>query len=748
MPKINVFTDEENKAIEKEYRSIIRILKPRLISGEEKRIRLAFEMANDAHMGMRRKSGEPYIFHPIAVARICAEEIGLGATAVICGFLHDTVEDTEITLADIENSFDKNISKIIAGLTKISVEFDVNSSEQAENFRKLILTLTDDIRVILVKLADRLHNMRTMSEMPRHKQLRTASETSFLYAPIAHRMGLNIVKTELEDLALKYLEPEMYQFIKAKLNETKRSRTKYINNFIRPIKMVLDALELDYEIYGRPKSIHSIWNKMKNKQVSFEEVYDLFAIRIILNSSLLKEKSDCWTVYSIITDSYKPNPNRLRDWISNPKSNGYEALHTTVMGPGGRYVEVQIRSKRMHEVAEKGVAAHWKYKGEDDDSPQEKENIGLDNWLKSVHSLLENADQNSLEMVNDFKMDLFNDEIFVFTPKGDLKRLNQGATILDFAYEIHSAIGNQCMGAKVNHKLVPLSFVLNTGDQIEILTSKKQKPSEDWLKFVVTSKAKSAIKKAVKESYRQIAEEGKVILDRKLKSLKVNHSEENLWTLATFFKVDSPLDVYHLIASDKSLVLRLKELDINAGIFTLEKSKDFKKQDFKEYREYKPIPKNAELILMGEDANFMEYSFATCCNPIPGDDVFGFISIGEGIKVHRTNCPNAVNMMSKYSYRIVKARWNTGTNKSFLTGIVLEGIDNVGVVSQVSAIITKNLEINMQSIAFVSKDGIYEGKINLYVTNQEELQLLMNELKALEGVVSVRRFEINELDAM
>ena len=748
MPKINVFTDEENKAIEKEYRAIIRILKPRLISGEEKRIRLAFEMANDAHMGMRRKSGEPYIFHPIAVARICAEEIGLGATAVICGFLHDTVEDTEITLADIENSFDKNISKIIAGLTKISVEFDVNSSEQAENFRKLILTLTDDIRVILVKLADRLHNMRTMSEMPRHKQLRTASETSFLYAPIAHRMGLNIVKTELEDLALKYLEPEMYQFIKAKLNETKRSRTKYINNFIRPIKMVLDALELDYEIYGRPKSIHSIWNKMKNKQVSFEEVYDLFAIRIILNSSLLKEKSDCWTVYSIITDSYKPNPNRLRDWISNPKSNGYEALHTTVMGPGGRYVEVQIRSKRMHEVAEKGVAAHWKYKGEDDDSPQEKENIGLDNWLKSVHSLLENADQNSLEMVNDFKMDLFNDEIFVFTPKGDLKRLNQGATILDFAYEIHSAIGNQCMGAKVNHKLVPLSFVLNTGDQIEILTSKKQKPSEDWLKFVVTSKAKSAIKKAVKESYRQIAEEGKIILDRKLKSLKVNHSEENLWTLATFFKVDSPLDVYHLIASDKSLVLRLKELDINAGIFTLEKSKDFKKQDFKEYREYKPIPKNAELILMGEDANFMEYSFATCCNPIPGDDVFGFISIGEGIKVHRTNCPNAVNMMSKYSYRIVKARWNTGTNKSFLTGIVLEGIDNVGVVSQVSAIITKNLEINMQSIAFVSKDGIYEGKINLYVTNQEELQLLMNELKALEGVVSVRRFEINELDAM
>ena len=741
MPKTNVFTDEENKAIEKEYRAVLRILKPRLDKGDEKRVRMAFEMANDAHMGMRRKSGEPYIFHPIAVARIAAEEIGLGATAVICSFLHDTVEDTELTLTDIENSFDKNISKIIAGLTKISAGFDVNSSEQAENFRKLILTLTDDIRVILVKLADRLHNMRTMSEMPRHKQLRTASETSFLYAPIAHRMGLNIVKTELEDLSMKYLEPEMYQHIKEKLNETKRSRGKFINNFIKPIKLVLDALNLDYEIYGRPKSIHSIWNKMKKKQVSFEEVYDLFAIRVILNSSYLKEKSDCWTVYSIITDSYKPNPLRLRDWVSNPKSNGYEALHTTVMGPNGKWVEVQIRSKRMHEVAEKGVAAHWKYKeGEGENA---KENLGLDNWLKNVQSLLDNSDQNSMEMVNDFKMDLFNDEIFVFTPKGELRRLKQGSTILDFAYEIHSAIGNQCMGAKVNHKLVPLSHVLTTGDQIEIITSKKQKPSEDWLKFAVSSKAKNAIKKSTKDEYRLIAEEGKAILARKLKSLKANHNEENLWILASFFKVESPLDVYYLMAKDKSKVLEIKKMELINGVFSLEKAKEVKKPEIKPFKE---LAKNAELLIMGEDASTMEYSFAQCCNPIPGDDVFGFITINEGIKIHRTTCPNAVNMMSKYSYRIVKTRWNNKESKSFLTGIVLEGIDNVGVVSQVSAIITKNLEINMQSISFASKDGIYEGKIMLYVTNQAELQILMDELKALDGVVRVYRREVSETE--
>lgn len=741
--KENVYTEEENKEMEKQYRAIIRVLNPRLLNGDKERIRTAFDLANNAHMGMRRKSGEPYIFHPIEVARICCEEIGLGSTSVICAFLHDTVEDTEVTLEDIENIFDKDIANIIGGLTKISTEFDVNSSAQAENFRKLILTLTDDIRVILVKLADRLHNMRTMNSMPRHKQLRTASETSFLYAPIAHRMGLNIVKTELEDLSMKYLEPEMYQHIKEKLNQTKRARTRYINNFIQPIKMVLTALNLDFEIDGRSKSIHSIWNKMKSKKVSFEEVFDLFAIRIILNSSALKEKSDCWNVYSIITDTYKPNPKRLRDWISNPKANGYEALHTTVMGPKGKWVEVQIRSKNMHEIAEKGVAAHWKYK-----EGKDAANTGLDNWLKNVQSILDDSDKNTMEMVNDFKMDLFNDEIFVFTPKGDLKRLKKGGTILDFAYEIHSDIGDQCMGAKVNHKLVPLSYVLQTGDQIAILTSKKQKPKEDWLKFVVSSKAKGAIKRAIKEEYRKIAQEGKIIAERKFKQLKITLNEENLWILADFYKVSSPLDVYHLFATNKAKIQEIKALKNTNGVLSLVKEAEEKeavqiKTPLK-FKEIKAIPKNAELLIMGEDASVMEYSFANCCNPIPGDDIFGFISIAGGIKIHRTNCPNAVNMMSKYSYRIVKTRWHTKHTTSFLTGVIIEGIDNIGVVSQVSNLIASHLELNMQSISFNSNDGVYEGKIMIYVSDQEQLDTLMNQIKALEGVVSVSRFSVED----
>lgn len=741
--KENVYTEEENKEMEKQYRAILRVLKPRLLRGDKQRIRRAFDMANNAHMGMRRKSGEPYVFHPIEVARICCEEIGLGTTSVICAFLHDTVEDTEVTLEDIENVFNKDIANIIAGLTKISTEFDVNSSAQAENFRKLILTLTDDIRVILVKLADRLHNMRTMKSMPRHKQLRTASETSFLYAPIAHRMGLNIVKTELEDLSMKYLEPEMYQHIKDKLNQTKRVRTKYINNFIQPIEMVLGALNLDFEIYGRSKSIYSIWNKMKTKKVSFEEVFDLFAIRIILTSSLLKEKSDCWNVYSIITDTYKPNPKRLRDWISNPKVNGYEALHTTVMGPKGKWVEVQIRSKSMHEIAEKGVAAHWKYKEGKDTTAS-----GLDNWLENVQSILADSDQNTMEMVNDFKMDLFNDEIFVFTPKGDLKRLKKGGTILDFAYEIHSDIGDKCMGAKVNHKLVPLSYVLQTGDQIEILTSKKQKPKEDWLKFVVSSKAKGAIKRAVKEEYRKIATEGKALAERKFKQLKITHNEENLWTLADFYKVASPLDVYYLLAVNKAKIMDIKTLTNFNGILSFSKEVEEKeivttKAPLK-VKDLKAIPKNAELLIMGENASVMEYSFANCCNPIPGDDIFGFIAINGGIKIHRTNCPNAINMMSKYSYRIVKTKWHSKHTTSFLTGLIIEGIDNIGVISQVSNLIAGHLELNMQSISFDSNDGIYEGKIMIYVSDQHQLDTLMSEIKALEGVVSVNRFSVED----
>ena len=734
-------TEEEKKEILKEYKNLLANAQDKLQKGDIERIRQAFEMAIEYHAGMRRKSGEPYIYHPIAVARIVSEEIGLGTTSIICALLHDTVEDTELSLEDVENAFDKQTAKIINGLTKISGVFDLNSSIQAENFRKLLLTLTDDIRVILIKLADRLHNMRTLSSMSRDKQLKIASETDFLYAPIAHRMGLYKVKSELEDLSMKYREPDMYKFIANKLNETKRSRARFINNFIHPLKELFDEKKMDLDIYGRPKSIHSIWNKMKKQGVSFEEVYDLFAIRIIVNSTEKSEKSDCWNVYSVISDLYRPNPNRLRDWISNPKSNGYEALHTTVVGPKGKWVEVQIRSKRMHEIAEKGVAAHWKYKEGGDSGASDD---GIDQWLASIQSLLNDKEQNALEMVNNFKMNLFSSEVFVFTPKGDLKRLRRDATALDFAYDVHSDIGNKCIGAKVNQKLVPLSYVLKTGDQIEILTSKKQKPSEDWLSFAVTSKAKSAIKKAVNEELRAIAEDGKQILERKFKQLKIKSNDENFWTITNYFKFNSPLDLFVAVSKNKIKVGDLKNLEVVHGVVKARKPKAQDKKDNFEATVAKTLSKNAELIIMGQSSDQLDYSFAPCCNPIPGDDVFGFITINDGIKIHRTNCPNSVQLMSKYSYRVVKTKWNNQRDVAYLAGLKLHGIDSMGIISKVSEIITNNLDINMKSISFESKDGIYEGKIMLYVTDSEQLEIVISKMKAIEGLVSITRFEVEE----
>ena len=734
-------TGEEKKEILKEYKHLLANAQDKLQKRDIERIRQAFEMAIEYHAGMRRKSGEPYIYHPIAVARIVSEEIGLGTTSIICALLHDTVEDTELTLEDVENAFDKQTAKIINGLTKISGVFDLNSSIQAENFRKLLLTLTDDIRVILIKLADRLHNMRTLSSMSRDKQLKIASETDFLYAPIAHRMGLYKVKSELEDLSMKYREPDMYKFIAKKLNETKRSRSRFINNFIHPLKELFEEKRMDLDIYGRPKSIHSIWNKMKKQGVSFEEVYDLFAIRIIVNSTEKSEKSDCWNVYSVISDMYRPNPNRLRDWISNPKSNGYEALHTTVVGPKGRWVEVQIRSKRMHEIAEKGVAAHWKYKEGGDSGASDD---GIDQWLSSIQSLLNDKEQNALEMVNNFKMNLFSSEVFVFTPKGDLKRLRRDATALDFAYDVHSDIGNKCIGAKVNQKLVPLSYVLKTGDQIEILTSKKQKPNEDWLSFAVTSKAKSAIKKAVNEELRAIAEDGKQILERKFKQLKIKSYDENFWTITNYFKFNSPLDLFVAVSKNKIKVGDLKNLEVVHGVVKARKPKAQDKKDNFEATVAKTLSKNAELIIMGQSSDQLDYSFAPCCNPIPGDDVFGFITINDGIKIHRTNCPNSVQLMSKYSYRVVKTKWNNQRDVAFLAGLKLHGIDSMGIISKVSEIITNNLDINMKSISFESKDGIYEGKIMLYVTDSEQLEIVISKMKAIEGLVSITRFEVEE----
>ena len=549
----------EKKEILRAYRKLLKASKSFLKSGDNRLIRLAFEIASDAHKDQRRKSGEPYILHPLAVAQICAEEIGLGTTSIIAGLLHDTVEDTEIRLENIEVEFGKPVAKIVDGLTKIdNLNFfdEKTTSPQAENFRKMLLTLADDVRVILIKLADRLHNMRTMDSMAQHKQIKIASETKYLYAPLAHRLGLYAIKTELEDLAMKYLEPEAYRMIAIKLKQTKAKREKFILEFVEPLSQSLKISNhpFAFEIKGRPKSIHSIWNKMKKQSVEFEEVYDLFAIRIIIETELEREKSDCWRVYSIITDFYQPNPDRLRDWISSPKANGYESLHTTVMGPGGKWVEVQIRSSRMDEIAEKGYAAHWKYKGVKSDSG------GIDQWLHRISELLDNADPNSLEYVEDIKLNLYNEDIYIFTPKGELKKLPTGSTALDFAFEIHTAIGSSCIGAKVNHKIVPLSHVLANGDQVEVLTSKIQKPNRDWLNFVITGKAKTRIKQFLNESKKEQAEQGKEVLLRKFKVWKIDFNDENLQRLLAHYDLKNPNDLYYEVSKGKLSLAEIKTI--------------------------------------------------------------------------------------------------------------------------------------------------------------------------------------------
>ncbi len=726
--------EAENQLIRKEYRSLLRALRKNISPQERKLIREAFELATESHKDMRRKSGEPYVLHPIAVAKIVAEEMGLDATSVICALLHDTVEDTEVTLEEIERTFNKEIAKIVDGLTKIAGVFDLNSSIQAENFRKLLLTLNDDIRVILIKLADRLHNMRTLDSLRRDKQLKIASETSYLYAPLAHRMGLYAIKTELEDLSLKYTEPDLYRDIAQKLQEKKKERTKFIHDFIKPLKEELEKRGFHFDIYGRPKSIYSIYNKIKHKGVPFEEIYDLFAIRIILKSDPDKEKSDCWGVYSAITDIYHPNPDRLRDWLSNPKTNGYEALHTTVMSTSGKWVEIQIRTERMHEIAEKGFAAHWKYKEGNSDN-------AMDEWLEKIRGVLSNTDVSALDVVNDFKHELFSEEIFVFTPKGDLRRLRKGATALDFAFEIHSGIGKKCIGAKVNTKLLPLSHVLKNGDQVEILTSNKQTPNEDWLSFVVTAKARSVIKQSLKDEKKKIAADGKEALERKLKSLKIEVSESNILLLMNYYKMISPLDLYFNIANKKVDLSAFNKFEVVGGKIKLPKPVLSQPSQNMDEVVKQTLQKNAELLIMGENSDKIDYKFAPCCNPIPGDDVFGFLTINDGIKIHRTNCPNAVQMMSKYAYRIIKTKWTKQHEIAFLTGIKLTGLDDVGLVNKITNIITGEMNLNMRSISFDSNDGVFEGRIMIYVHDTKELEVLIERLTGLDGILEVERFE-------
>ena len=736
IPKYNLTGEQEKKLILREYRALLRSLKSKLKPGDRKLIRNAFEMAAEAHKTMRRKSGEPYILHPLAVARICVEEIGLGVRSTICSLLHDTVEDTDIGLDDVEREFGTEIARIVDGLTKISNVIDVNASKQAENFKKILLTLTDDPRVILIKLSDRLHNMRTLDSMKREKQLKISSETVYVFAPLAHRMGLYNMKTEMEDLAMKYLEPETYKEIAKKLAETKRERTKYINEFIKPIKEKLEKSEFDSEIYGRPKSIHSIWNKMKKKGVGFEEVYDLFAIRVIINSPPEREKEDCWKVYSMITDEYIPSPERLRDWLSNPKSNGYEALHTTVMGPQGRWVEVQIRTKRMNEIAEKGLAAHWKYKeGAGDESR-------FDKWFQQIREVLSTQDTDSVDFLQDFKTSFLAEEIYVYTPKGDVKMLPIGATALDFAFAVHSAIGTKCIGAKINHKLIPISHKLRSGDQVEIITSNKQKPSEDWLGFVVTAKARNKVKDALKEEKRKVGEEGKYTLQRKLEGVGAAFSQHNIDELVSWYKLNSPLDLFYLVAIKNLDLKDLKEFKVIGDKIEAPKPIRILSESKLDGSIQTSLgKKDAELIIFGESSDRIVYNLANCCKPIPGDDVFGFVTTGKGLTIHRTNCPNAAKLMSNYAHRVVKTKWAKNKEISFLTGLRIVGMDDVGVVNKITNIISGDLKINIAALTIESKEGLFEGVIKVFVHDKEELEELVFRLKSLNGIQTVDRFD-------
>lgn len=732
----NFSEEEEKKEILRQYKALLRVLKTKLKPGDKILLRRAFEISVEAHKTMRRKSGEPYILHPLAVAKICVEEIGLGIRSTICALLHDTVEDTDVSLDDVQREFGPEIAKIVDGLTKISTVLDANISQQAENFKKILLTLTDDPRVILIKLADRLHNMRTMDSMKREKQLKISSETVYVYAPLAHRMGLYNIKTEMEDLAMKYMEPDTYRFIAQKLQDTKRERSRYINDFIRPIKDKLEKTGFDFEIHGRPKSIHSIWSKIKKKGVAFEEVYDLFAIRIIVNAPPEKEKEDCWKVYSIITDAYNPSPERLRDWLSNPKSNGYEALHTTVMGPLGKWVEVQIRTKRMNEIAEKGLAAHWKYK--EDTSDEDR----FDKWFHQIREALSSNDSNSLDFLQDFKTSFLTEEIYVYTPKGDVKMLPVGASALDFAFSVHTAVGSKCIGAKVNHKLVPISYKLRSGDQIEIITSAKQKPNAEWLNFVVTSKAKSKIKDTLKEEKRTIAEDGKYILQRKLEGIGAVMSVANMEELCQYYKIHSTLDLLYEIATKKLDLKELKEFTVHGEKLLppkIVKIVEVKPEYDPAYKQ--PDKKEAELIIFGESSDRIMYTLANCCKPIPGDDVFGFVTTGEGLKIHRTTCPNAARLLANYGHRVVKTKWAKNKEISFLTGLKIIGLDDVGVIHKITNLISGELRVNISAMTIEAKDGIFEGNVKVFVHDKEELENLVSELLALPGIERVDRYD-------
>lgn len=731
-----VTIEEEKKQIASRYKDMLKDTYQTLSNEDKLLIRKAFDVAADAHKEQRRKTGEPYIYHPIAVAKIVANEIGLGAFSIAAALLHDVVEDTDYTFADLEQIFGETITKIVNGLTKISkLQKDQDVSIQAENFRKMLLTLNDDVRVILIKIADRLHNMQTLASMRPDKQVKIASETLFIYAPLAHRLGLYNIKTQLEDLGLKYTENEVYTDIKEKISDSKEEQEKYIDSFTKIIKDSLDKEGFKYTIKGRTKSIYSIRKKMVNQGVSFDEVYDKFAIRIVYNSTLKNEKFDAWKIYSIVTDHFNPNPNRLRDWITQPKSTGYESLHTTVMGPRGKWVEIQIRSSRMDEIAEKGYAAHFKYKH---GSQQES---GLEEWLNKLRESLENPDVNAVDFVEQFKLNLYAKEIYVFTPNGDIKSLPKGATALDFAFAIHTEVGMHCRAAKVNSRLTQISKVLNSGDQVEIITSKNQKPKLAWLDIVKTARAKSRIKSILKEEHKIIAKDGREVLERKLRHLKIKLDEKTINELVNFFKLKTSFDLFYKIGNGSIDNQQLKKYAAQRSNVLMHflKSRMNRPRANKQDVIMEEVTANYDMLVFGKNEEKLKYSLSKCCNPIPGDAVFGFVTIKDGIKVHKHNCPNALSMQSQYAYRVISAKWIDSSHQGFKASLEITGVDNLGLINEVTKVISSVLNVNIHSINISGEDGFFHGKITVHINNNKQLKNLIQKLLKIEGIEKVTR---------
>ena len=735
---------KENELLIKKYRKLLKKAKPHLREGDTKRIRKAFMFAVNAHKNQRRRSGEPFIFHPIAVATIVTEEVGLGTTSIISALLHDVVEDTEWNLKDIEERFGKKVSRIIDGLTKLktSTSRSVVTSLQAENFKKMLLTISEDIRVVLIKITDRLHNMRTLDSLPKHKQQKIKSETEYLYAPLAHRLGLYTIKSELEDLSLKYANPEMYAFIKKKLEDTQVIRDKFIRNFKKPIEKKLKQQDFKFKIKGRIKSITSINNKMKKQDVTFEEVYDLFAIRIILeipNDSKEEEKRICWYTYSSVTDIYTPNQMRMRDWISNPRPNGYESLHGTVMSDAGQWVEIQIRTTRMDDIAEKGYAAHWKYK--EKGVSRHKDEHALDLWIGQVRESFENNELSAIEFLDDFRDNLFDKEVNIFTPKGDVKTLRKGATVLDFAFAIHTEVGARCLGAKVNGKIASLNYQLENGDQVEILTGSQPKANEDWLKIITTSTARSKIKSYLKEDRKKMSEMGKEIIQRKLKHIKEDFNNINLNRIIDFFSLKTESDLFYKVGVGEINATQIKKFKDAIPVPELRKGKYQSVNESKTEVKKEKKRKSDDILLIGENKDHFDYSYASCCNPISGDSVMGYITISKGIKVHRTDCPNVVNLVAKYGERVIKVAWTSTLSKEFEVCLNIEGTDRLGLTRDVTEAISSQLNINMTLVHLAINHSVFSGNVTLSVKDANEVNNIIEVLKAIEGVIKVSRIE-------